>query len=55
MVKLHAFPSYQPMTLHLACLSVTSSYTSLHPIATQVLHGMKLKLTSALALDKDHH
>ena len=37
MVKLHPFPSYQPLTLDLACLCYTSCYTLLPPIATQVL------------------
>ena len=39
-VKPHPFPSYQPLTFHLARLprSYTSCYTTLPPIAIQVIH-----------------
>ena len=54
MVKPHPFPSYQPLTLHLACLSVI--YLLLYPSSSNCNSsstcGMKLKLTPALDLDK---
>ena len=54
MVKPHLFPSYQPLTLHLAYLSVT--YLLLYPSSSHCnsrsTHGVKLKLTPTLALDK---
>ena len=54
MVKPHPFPSYQPLTLHLACLSVIYllSYPSSSNCNSRSTYGMKLKLTQALALDK---
>ena len=54
MVKPHPLPNYQPLTLHLACLSVI--YVLLYPSSSHCnsrsTHGMKLKLIPALALDK---
>ena len=54
MVKPHPSPSYQPLTHHLACLSVI--YRLLYPFSSHCnssyTYGMKLKLTLALALDK---
>ena len=54
MVKPHPFPSYQPLTLHLACFSVIYllSYPSPSHCNSRSTYGMKLKLTQALALDK---
>ena len=50
MVKPHPFPSYQPLTLHLACLSVIYllSYPSSSNCNSRSTYGMKLKLTQAL-------
>ena len=53
MVKLHPFPSYQPLTLDLACLSVIPPVILFFlPLQLKFYYGMKLKLTPALVLDK---
>ena len=53
MVKLHPFPSYQHLNLHLACLFsyLLLCLFSSHGNSSST-YGMKLKLISALALDK---
>ena len=54
MLKLHPFPGYQSLTLHLACLSVIYllSYPSSSNCNSRSTYGMMLKLTQALALAK---
>ena len=50
MVKPHPFPSYQPLTLHLACLSVIPPVVLLF-LPSSFTYGMKLKLTQKITID----
>ena len=53
MIKLQPFPSYQPLTLDLACLSVIPPVILFFfSLQLEFYYGMKLKLTPALTHDK---